>query len=267
MDMEEQKPIFITGSVRSGTSIVTHALRSGAKIPGYTEGCFIEFLGALLRNVNETYTYRERQSQLRNPDIMLSGIDKDEFVKEYIRWFIDQYVSHSKYSGQWVDKTASRNAVYSLPYIQQAWPQARFIIMKRRPIENIASRLKKFPNPTFEAHCVWWITLEKEIMSVKKQLQKGTFLEIDQFDVATKPKETAQQIGVFLNLSIEQIRRVEASFLYDRPEFTGGDEETILSLDEMPWTDEQKAVFLETCGPVAEERGWSLGKTYYATAP
>lgn len=51
---KEVSPIFITGSVRSGTTIVTRALR-GVGIPGYDEGKFIDLLGVFLIASDQRY--------------------------------------------------------------------------------------------------------------------------------------------------------------------------------------------------------------------
>jgi len=258
---DTQKPIFITGSVRSGTSIVTRALTHGVGIPGYVEGCFIDFLGGFIRVTD--FNYNRRPGQSKNKKIMLGHIPKDEFKKEVARWFRTQYEKYSIYNGQWVDKTADKDVAYGLPYAHLAWPNAKFILMKRRPIENVASRMRKFPHAPFKAHCLNWAQINAILIETKKRLPKDVYMEIDQYDIATNPTEVARKLGLFLNLDAAQIQKIEKTFKEDRPEFTGGDETNIKSLEEMGWTEEQKKTFKEICGPLVDRFGWTLGKQYF----
>ncbi len=258
---KEISPIFITGSVRSGTSIINEALVKGAGIQGYEEGCFIDFLGIFLKGIDNRFN--EREVQRRRAHLMLNDVNFVEFKRELSDWFINQYKKYSKYEGVFIDKTPNLEVVYSISSIHSSLPSSKFILMKRRPIENMESRLKKFPAFTFEKHCEFWSKIMENIYSLKSELPTGSFIIIDQYDISMQPEKVANELGVFLNLNFNQIKNVMDIFINKRPEFTGGDEKEIKSLEEMTWTDEQKKFFLETCGPIAEKFGWSLEKKYY----
>lgn len=45
----------------------------------------------------------------------------------------------------WVDKTPDPRMIKCVPRLKRAWPNAKFIFVKRRGIENLESRIKKFP--------------------------------------------------------------------------------------------------------------------------
>lgn len=260
-DEKHISPIFITGSVRSGTSIVAEGLIKGAGIPGYTEGCFIDIFGIFIRAI--TTRYKNRESQMLASDIMLKYVPFDEFKKSYSEWFFDLYKKYSIFEGVFVDKTPTIEVVSSCNDILENIPNSKFIIMKRRPIENIESRLRKFSNFTFEHHCVVWVEIMNEISNLEKTLPKNKFIIIDQYDVSKKPEEIASQIGIFLNLDFNQIEKMKNIFIKSRPENTGGNEDNVKSLEETGWTESQKKFFLDTCGPVCERFGWSVDEKYY----
>lgn len=261
-DSYDQVPIFITGSVRSGTSIVTRALTHGAGIPGYVEGCFIDFLGSFLRAVE--HNYERRPLQRRNKQVMLGHVPQQVFTEALLQWFKGQYEQYAPHTGMWVDKTADKELLYALPYVRRMWPQAKFIFMKRRSIENVASRKRKFSHIGFKNHCTLWTELNELMVAQMRVLPKESYIVIDQYDVATAPATVARALGVFLNLTLEQVAQVERVFTEDRPEFTGGDETVVCSLDEMPWTEAEKQILRDVCGPLTERMGWTLGNAYYA---
>jgi len=259
---ETDKPIFITGSVRTGTSVMTRALTEGAGIPGYTEGCFIDFIGTYIWHTE--MGYNNRSGQKRNKEIMLAHVDQETYINDLLTWFKNQYNTYNQFSGRWIDKTASKPTIFAMPYIQKMWPEAQFIVMNRRPIENMESRLRKFPVPSFEEHCTMLANIHDVQQEALHRLPQTSYITIDQYDVATKPQEVAQKVGIFLNLSVDQIRSVEAYFTDKRPEYTGGDESDVRSLDETDWTDAQKEMFKEKLSKMVIEGGWTVGNQYYA---
>lgn len=260
-DTTKQEPIFITGSVRSGTSIVARALIHGAGISGYVEGCFIDFLGSFLRVVD--FNYERRPWQRLSKQVMLGHIRKPELIHSLLQWFKTEYEQYAPSKSTWVDKTADKELLYAVPHIRQMWPHAKFIFMKRRSIENIASRKRKFSHIGFKNHCMLWVELNELMLQTIQQLPKESYMLIDQYDVATDPAGVARSLGVFLHLTPNQIESVERVFREDRPEFTGGDETNIRSLDAMPWTDVEKQTVRDVCGSLTERMGWSLTSSYY----
>jgi len=260
---EEAAPIFITGSVRSGTSIICHALLRGIKLPGYVEGCFIQHLGIFLRAFDIDMV--RRKDQLFNDAIMASHVDRDEFTKSLCNWFKGEYEKWNIYpQKRWVDKTADVGLVYAMPQIMNLWPKAKCIFMKRRPIENILSRQKKFAAAPFYVHIRQWCGVMEAWDERKKMMNKDSYIEIDQYEIATNPTAVAERVQLFLDLSEDEKEKIEKYFKKNRPEFTGGDENVVKSLEEIDWSDEDKELFMERCVPIMKVHGWSLGKEYYS---
>jgi hypothetical protein len=260
----ESAPIFITGSVRSGTTIVRDALVNGVGIPGYTEGCFVDMLGVFIANADQKF--RQRQGEKRQPEeIIISNVPQETFKQDLAVWFRKQYETYTPYRGVWIDKTPDNDVLPAVEYIQFAWPSAKFIFMKRRAIENILSRLRKFPNMTFERQCIAWAKIMQDTLRAKSALNPSSYIEIDQYDIAKHPEQVANRIGIFLNLSMGDIKKMQSVFAHQRPEFTGGNEIDNPSFDDLAWTSEEKAFFMQTCGPLMKTYGWSFDHAYYAT--
>lgn len=257
----QESPIFIVGSVRSGTSIVARALMRGAGIPGYTEGCFIDFLGAFMNTIE--HNYERRPLQRSNPNVMLGSIPQQNVRADMLTWFKKQYDRYNPFHGTWVDKTADKDAIRAMQHVHALWPNAKVIFMKRRPIETITSRCKKFPNVSFFDHCTLWAEIYTIMQDVLQRMPQASYILLDQYDVSTKPNEVARTLGAFLHLSVQQIEQVERVLREDRPESTGGDETTVQSLDMQSWTLEEKEYFKNTCGEHVEQMGWSLEDQYY----
>jgi hypothetical protein len=261
-DIQEDQPIFITGSVRSGTSVVTKALVKGAKIKGYTEGCFVQHLGSFVRSVDRDFD--RRGSQLLHPNIMAAHVDRNEMVRSFCDWFKDEYRKWTVYhADQWVDKTADIGVGYAMPEILETWPRAKCIFLKRRPVENIVSRQKKFPNRAFEKHVQQWVTSMQYWLASKRKISPERYIEIDQYDIAMNPENVALRLQKFLNLNDKQGKAVAKILTKSRPEFTGGDESAVKSLEELEWTPAEKEFFKKHCGSIVEDFGWTLGNKYY----
>lgn len=260
MDKETKpKPIFILGSGRSGTSILTAALKSGAGIPGFNEGHFLPLVSRIV-SVTEQYFHSKRKLRSDNRHL-IAHVNQGEFKAKLIEVFRDQCERICP-EGTWLDKSPGSAMIEAVPYLSSAWPRARYIFAKRRGIENLISRLKKFPHVSFERHCIMWAECMEAWLKVRETVQDSS-IEIDQRDIALYPERTAMRIGKLLKLDSGQVSRLQSSFTIKRPQSTGGQEsEEALDIRESGWTVEQLECFRKHCGEVSIRFGYTETSDY-----
>jgi hypothetical protein len=254
------KPIFILGSGRSGTSVLSAALRTGARIQGYPEGHFLPLIHYLVKEIDRFYQIKKH---LIDEEYALGHVNIDRVKQEVIKSI--RIIADGLYaSSQWVDKSPGYETIEAAPYLLQAWENARFIFAKRRGIECLISRLKKFPHVSFENHCTIWAKCMQSWLEIRDRLPQDCAIEIDQRDIALSPKLTAAKIGNFLNLEAEKIAKIEDIFTNKRPQSTGSQEsEVAIDLEATGWNPEEIAIFRKICGNINQAFGYSEDNFYY----
>ena len=257
-------PIFIVGSVRSGTSAMMNALREGAGIKGFNEGNFAHLLPALIEAVESHFERfrspgdaRTRPTMVANlpARVVINGI-KNVFGAAFIRTFGE---------GRWLDKTpGGKPMVNACPVLREMFPHARFIFCKRRGVENILSRQRKFPDAAFVNHCRSWAETMTEWHAVRGSL--GTsYMEVDQRDMAIDPAGVASKLGSFLDLSEAESDAVRASLSAVRLEQTRpAQDSSYIDVEETGWTPEEKSIFVDTCGDAMRAYDYPLGASGHA---
>lgn len=256
----QAKPIFVIGSARSGTSIIAKAIKSGANIPGYNEGHFLPLISFLIQEVEQYY--EKKEFLMAKKGFMIAHTNQNELEQGILKVF--RNICDSLYKNEvWIDKTPDMGMIKASPYLLSVWSKSRFIFAKRRGIECINSRLKKFSHIPFETHCKIWKICMESWLAVRENLD-GHYIEIDQREISLNPKLIAKKIGSFLNLNQEQTERINNIFSTNRPEFTGGSEaEQAIEISEAGWNDEQINFFRQHCGAVSKQFGYSEASSYY----
>ncbi|MEZ4630565.1 MAG: sulfotransferase [Deinococcales bacterium] len=260
-DDDSSQIIFIVGSPRSGTSILGNTLSQ--VLTGshqYAEGHVLALLNRLSSEVDAYYNNSPAASM---PKMMLAEVGRYNLISGIQALFKKEYQRH--HGPVVVDKTPGLPMLHALPYILQTWPQAKVIFAKRRALENITSRLKKFPQVGFQGHCQQWTQSMQIWQQHGKLFRPHQALEIDQYDIQTKPQAMADKLGHFLSLSETQIAQIQQLFIHHRPEQTRSDQEmSALSLEDMAWTGEEKDYFRSLCSEMLRLYGYSEDENYYA---
>ncbi len=259
------RPIFVIGAARSGTSAISLALMRGAGLPGFNEGHVFPMIDQLCQTIDDYYaSIGERL--LQSAVIMIGSLDPVALKDHMISWFA-RVIEEQLGAEVWVDKTPDSRMLRAVPRIAELYPQARFIFAKRRGIENVMSRLRKFPERSFEQHCMLWAASMEQWQLARAQLSRACYIEIDQHDVALYPEDTAQRLGTFLGLDADQIGKISRFWLTQRPEQTKTPRDyRYIGLDETGWTEEKKALFVRVCGPAMEQYAYTLGGCHFPDA-
>src|SRR5882724_11619474 len=176
MDPTPQSPVFVVGSPRAGTSILTHALLSTG-YHGYREGHLL----SLLRILDELLDRHFAEYAIDSEEVLISRVDKGRFAQDVFDVF-KRHADELNPSKPWIDKTGDWGMIMAIPILLRLWPTASFLFAKRRAIENIVSRTKKFPDLTFEYHCTNWSQTMACWRQVKEKVPNLREMEIDQQD-------------------------------------------------------------------------------------
>ena len=140
---EGQFPVFVLGPARSGTSAMALGLLDSGRYSGYGEGHLLPLAHDLLATAD---TYYRRYAEA-GADTLLGRVPIAAFQSLIRRSFV-QLARDVFPTRFWLDKTPTVAMVHAAPLMKELWPNARFIFMKRRVIENVLSRLRKFPGET-----------------------------------------------------------------------------------------------------------------------
>lgn len=253
-------PVFVVGSPRSGTSILVSSLHNAGYF-GYNEGNFLTLIRVIENHVGRFFVAQGSA----HPKVLTSHIDQAELVRK-LATVIAETAASKQERTPWFDKTGSMQMVESMPILHGIWPSARFIFAKRRGLENIVSRVVKFPRHNFEYHCTNWSGTMAAWRRVRAEHPEVPGIEVDQRDISEAPEATAQRIGAFLELSPQAQAKMSATMTRDRPQETKpGSSSRVITLEETGWTDEQKAIFERECGEQMRAYGYTMDGTYRAS--
>ena len=205
-------PLFIVGSPRSGTSILVRALQR-AGYSGYNEGNFVSLIHPLLRDIDRHFATFGTD----NPQVLTSRIDrqalKDLVARQVLNAALAQYDTPV-----WLDKTGNPEMIEIIPILRRLLPTSHFIFAKRRAIENLVSRVVKFPKHSFEYHCNDWARNMAAWRRLKETHPDVPAIEVDQHDISEQPGATATAIGRFLALTEDARSTLERTFRSERPQ-------------------------------------------------
>lgn len=255
-------PLFVVGSPRSGTSILVRALQR-AGYGGFNEGNFLSVIHALHRDIDRHFTIFGTD----NPNVLTSRIDRAALKEALARVVIDAALAQYE-QPVWLDKTGNPEMIEIIPVVRRLLPTSRFIFAKRRALENIVSRMQKFPKHNFEYHCGDWannMAAWRKLMQAHPDLPA---IEVDQYDIGEFPAETALMLARFLSLPEDGRQIIDQTFRNDRPQQSNpGSARRVLNLEGTGWTPDQVAIFEARCGEQMRAYGYSTDSAYRLDAP
>jgi hypothetical protein len=244
-------PVFIVGSPRSGTSVLTRAL-TVAGYSGFEEGNLLGLSQIIDQQVDWYYGANDSTS----PGTLLGNVSQHALKAQLFSVFQD-VLERLNPVDPWFDKTGNPEAILLLPRIMQAWPGCRAIFAKRRGIENVLSRMTKFPERDFAYHCQDWAANMRAWRTTRGQLDSSRIVEVDQRETLGAPAAVSARLAALLRLPTNDQSALERTFQVERPQesFPGSAARTT-SLAETGWSEEQMKTFEALCGEEMRDFGY-----------
>ena len=250
--------VFIVGGPRSGTSVLTRAMRLVFDLPGHGESHVIP-AAAMVTHPLRRYLERFQGNQ---QDLLVKGLSIDrveDMVFDYIRGFYT-----NAYDGEsWVDKTPSDEALHSVALIPRIFPKARVIVTRRNGIEVVQSSRAKF-RMTFEDACLNWASVMAGVELARKRIPGA--LETDQRDFISDTDAFATACSQHLGRP-ERAGDLAAFLRSDRQDQTSASPGILpTTLADTHWTGEEMATFRRVCGHWMDAFGYEMERTLPANA-
>ena len=248
-------PVFIVGSPRSGTSTLVDGFLS-AGYHGFREGNLLSLLDPLIRQIRWHFS-----EFAGDPEVLVSAVDAAALEDRIGMIFRDTADALNR--TPWVDKTGNPEMIHTLPLLYRLWPDAAFVFAKRRAIENIVSRTKKFPDRDFAYHCTDWARNMAAWREVRDALPAERCIEVDQQDLLHIPTVVALRLGMLVGMGNHGVSVLAATLGASRSQETGFRTAAArYALDSVGWTDEMVDVFRRECGVEMDAYGYTMDASY-----
>jgi hypothetical protein len=259
----EARPVFILGSRRSGTSAVTHALLRSTRYRGPFEGHAFDLLAPLTAALEKFYTYKSDLVATPNTATMIGDTPLSYFDSAIADMFRKLGAAKAA-SPYWLDKTPTPEMIRAAPGLAAIWPRARFIFVRRRGFENLASHARKFPGEPFAAHCEWWAACMSAWLAVRPAM-RGRALEIDQQILLHEPVQSAGLIADLLRLDEAERKALAAALSKHNTERTAPDLMHVEDGEPADWDDDQRRIFRNVCLPLFKPYFYAQDSRYFVS--
>tara|TARA_Y100000310_G_scaffold345801_1_gene470133 strand:+ start:323 stop:1429 length:1107 start_codon:yes stop_codon:yes gene_type:complete len=261
---ESPKVCIVVGSPRSGTTVVGNMVQRALLTKAHGEAHLAELFNNLVAaaesHLTESLAANNKGTMVWE---MPSTLLKAQLVKQLRDLYIMYYGNEAI-----VDKTPGLPMLRALPLLMLAFPNAKVVYCQRRGLENVASRMRKFPKAKFEGHCQQWAQTVQLWQRTKNEVSKllnnrRWFFEVEQFELATSPDNVISSLGEFLGAAEPSVNRMFKYQEKNSPQVTSGKPSDVTSFQTINWSSEQKTLFLEKCASVMDSQGYSLDESYY----
>ena len=230
---------------------------------GFNEGNFLSLLNTVSRQIDRHF----QVFGSTDPRVLTSRVNPARLKQTFFD-AVKEVVEAQHVGQSWIDKTGNPEMIQAIPILRSLWPTSRFIFAKRRAIENVISRLKKFPDHNFDYHCADWARNMTAWRELKERDPTLPGIEIDQRDISSDPVGTAARLASFLELPPEAAQGMERVFARDRPQETRpGSADRVLALGETGWNQRQLEIFETRCGAEMHAFGYTTDATYRVPSP
>jgi hypothetical protein len=257
-------PIFILGNPRSGTTALATCFKEVLKIQGYIEGHFLKHIDRYKETTDSIFD--KLTPHEKHKSIAMGNITKDIFTSNLLSAFKHTYESLFDNSQKyWFDKTPGIMPISDILYM---WPNAKFIMLKRRSLENINSRIIKWKDSSFTQHCQQWSDIMKNWYYLDKSILGNNFIEIEHYDMLFNVHKVAQDIinllPEYTDINKEIINFFSSNIVKgDKTQWTINQKPSILDIDTINWTDEQKETHNKICLETLHLYNYSCDKNYF----
>jgi Sulfotransferase family len=250
-------PVFIVGSPRSGTSALVDVMLC-IGYHGFLEGNFLSLLHGVDQIVDRQFIWFPSNDKR----VLLSNVDKVD-LKRRLFQSVRTVVDNLNPEEPWFDKTGNPEMTLAIPILRELWPSAVFVFAKRRGIENVISRITKFPAHPFEYHCANWAKNMASWRAVREKIPPECFIEVEQRQMVQHSEDAARELCTFLGVGDSMLSVAAKVMNTHRPQETSkGSASRTCSLAASGWTKEQAETFLKNCEAEMKAFGYTLDEQY-----
>jgi len=248
--------LYILGSTRSGTSALRNAIAE-TRYRGFGEGHLVPMLVDMIDTVR-----REKRTGIGH-DVSGTGLhhlDPDALLRALFDGY-ERHLADELECSHILDKTPTVAPIRAAPDLATYHGDAKFIYCARRHVDNVQSKLVKFPEKRLEQHAEEWAACHAAWVDARARLdaQGQDYLELDFFDLATDCEGVAARIGAYLALDRDETDGIARYLTSQRPQAEPGRDLTrFLRLSDLPWSEEQKALFRTIASPVGATLGYGF---------
>lgn len=187
---------------------------------------------------------------------MIPESDWHERVNLFFRSVVENYSAEDFI----LDKTPTIEPLYALQHIEAMWPEAKFIFCRRRGIDNVMSKQRKWPNGSFESQCREWAAIN-DLWDEKKKDLHSSWIEVEFFDLVNNVQDVlAARVGMFLALSKEETALIARRLCATRPQISSPEAGKCVRFSDTGWSAEQSDLFTRICGPTMERCGYGFSQ-------
>lgn len=244
-----EKPIFVVGAPRSGTSMLQWALRQHPDLWGGEESDFLEPLIAGLHKAYDFGCLREDFHWLSS-----EKVSRQEFLQHIGYGVNSLYMSRSG-GRRWVETTPRYTLM--MPDLSEMFPDAIFLLMMRDG-RQVVDSLRNFVNPYRHAQaCKTWrehtvAGLRFAALSDEKRVRQVMF-----DNIVTDTDAEMRRIHEFLELEYEP---ASAEFIANKPpinsSFPGEPSALKLAPRWLAWGPKERRTFQSIAGSLLIELGF-----------